>query len=133
MERTIFRRAIGNFITQKGGAVESAYMYKLAEKDGTEIAMMAPGSITAPLVNPIDYDARRLAWLGSIVARSSASTCRTMMAGSESSSTAACARVSNATTNATITSIWLRIVGRSTATATMSRFFHPAHPPRVWR
>ena len=55
-----------------GGAVASAFMYKLAAKDGTDIAMMAPGSITAPLVNKIDYDARKFAWLGSVVARSSA-------------------------------------------------------------
>jgi tripartite-type tricarboxylate transporter receptor subunit TctC len=55
-----------------GGALASAYMYKLAAKDGTDIAMMAPGSITAPLVNKIDYDARKFAWLGSVVARSSA-------------------------------------------------------------
>jgi tripartite-type tricarboxylate transporter receptor subunit TctC len=55
-----------------GGALASAFMYNVAAKDGTEIAMMAPGSITAPLVNKIDYDARRFAWLGSIVARSSA-------------------------------------------------------------
>ncbi len=55
-----------------GGAVASAYMYNVAAKDGTEIAMMAPGSITAPLVNKISYDAQKFAWLGSIVARSSA-------------------------------------------------------------
>lgn len=55
-----------------GGAVASAYMYNVAARDGTEIAMMAPGSITAPLVNRINYDAQKFEWLGSIVARSSA-------------------------------------------------------------
>jgi tripartite-type tricarboxylate transporter receptor subunit TctC len=34
--------------------------------------MMAPGSITAPLVNKINYDARKFVWLGSIAARSNA-------------------------------------------------------------
>lgn len=55
-----------------GGALASAFMFNVAAKDGTEIAMMAPGSITAPLYNKINYDARSFEWLGSIVARSSA-------------------------------------------------------------
>jgi tripartite-type tricarboxylate transporter receptor subunit TctC len=55
-----------------GGAVASAFMFNVAAKDGTEIAMMAPGSITAPLYNKINYDARKFEWLGSVVARSNA-------------------------------------------------------------
>lgn len=55
-----------------GGALASAYMFNVAAKDGTEMAMMSPGSITAPLVNKINYDARKFVWLGSIAARSNA-------------------------------------------------------------
>ena len=50
-------------------------------------------------------------------ARSSASTCSTMISGRAASSTTAWARVPNATATARTTSTWLRIVGRSTATA----------------
>ncbi|MGE3711157.1 MAG: Bug family tripartite tricarboxylate transporter substrate binding protein [Hyphomicrobiaceae bacterium] len=55
-----------------GGATAAAYMASVAPKDGTAIAMMAPGSITAPLAHPLPYKATEFKWLGSAAARSSA-------------------------------------------------------------
>lgn len=37
------------------GALASAFMHNFAAMDGTEIAIMAPRSITAPLLNKIDH------------------------------------------------------------------------------
>ncbi len=54
-----------------GGAVAAAYMMNVAPKDGTTIAMIAPGSLTVPLYRKVDYDVRKFKWLGSIAARSS--------------------------------------------------------------
>ncbi len=50
----------------------SSYMAAKAKKDGTDIAMMAPGSITAPLAHKLPYEAGKFRWIGSAAARSSA-------------------------------------------------------------
>ncbi len=55
-----------------GGAKSAAYMANVAPKDGTVIAMVAPGAITTPLVRPVKFNARKFNWLGSVAARSSA-------------------------------------------------------------
>ncbi|MFM1815464.1 MAG: hypothetical protein RLZ98_2159 [Pseudomonadota bacterium] len=55
-----------------GGAVSALYMAHKAPRDGTQIAMISPGSITTPLVEKVDFDARKFTWLGSLAARSSA-------------------------------------------------------------
>ncbi len=55
-----------------GGAVSASYMMQVAPKNGTHIAMIAPGSITTPLVRNVKYDAKKFNWLGSVAARSSA-------------------------------------------------------------
>jgi len=52
-----------------GGAKSAAYMHAVAPKDGTVIAMIAPGVITGPLIRKHKYDARGFNWLGSIAAR----------------------------------------------------------------
>jgi tripartite-type tricarboxylate transporter receptor subunit TctC len=44
-------------------------MYNAAPKNGTVIAMIAPGTITVPLVRKVKYDAREFEWLGSPAAR----------------------------------------------------------------
>lgn len=54
-----------------GGAKSAAYMGNVAPKDGTVIAMIAPGTITTPLVRKVKFDARKFIWLGSVAARSS--------------------------------------------------------------
>jgi tripartite-type tricarboxylate transporter receptor subunit TctC len=55
-----------------GGAKSAAYMYNVAPKDGLKIAMIAPGTITTPLVRKVKFDAREFEWLGAPAARSSA-------------------------------------------------------------
>ncbi len=54
-----------------GGAKSAAYMAKVAPKNGTVIAMIAPGTITTPLVRNVKFDAREFKWLGAVAARSS--------------------------------------------------------------
>jgi len=54
-----------------GGAKSAAYMYNVAPKDGMKIAMIAPGTITTPLVRKVKFDAREFEWLGAPAARSS--------------------------------------------------------------
>ncbi len=54
-----------------GGAKSAAYMAKVAPKNGTVIAMIAPGAITTPLVRNVKFDARKFEWLGAVAARSS--------------------------------------------------------------
>lgn len=53
-----------------GGAKSAAYMYNAAPKNGSKIAMIAPGTITTPLVRKVKFDAREFNWLGSPAARS---------------------------------------------------------------
>jgi tripartite-type tricarboxylate transporter receptor subunit TctC len=55
-----------------GGAKSAAYMMQVAPKNGTMIAMIAPGAITTPLVRKVKFDARQFNWLGAVAARSSA-------------------------------------------------------------
>ena len=52
-----------------GGAKSASYMMNAAPKNGSIIAMIAPGAITDPLVRKHKYDARKFAWLGSVAAR----------------------------------------------------------------
>lgn len=54
-----------------GGAKSAAFMYNVAAKDGTKMAMIAPGTITTPLVRKVKFDAREFEWLGAPAARSS--------------------------------------------------------------
>lgn len=54
-----------------GGAKSAAYMYNVAAKDGTKMAMIAPGTITVPLVRKVKFNAREFEWLGAPAARSS--------------------------------------------------------------
>jgi tripartite-type tricarboxylate transporter receptor subunit TctC len=54
-----------------GGEKSAAYMYNVAPKTGTLIAMINPGAITTPLVRKLKYDARQFNWLGAPAARSS--------------------------------------------------------------
>lgn len=54
-----------------GGAKSAAFMYNVASKDGTKMAMIAPGTITTPLVRKVKFDARNFEWLGAPAARSS--------------------------------------------------------------
>jgi tripartite-type tricarboxylate transporter receptor subunit TctC len=55
-----------------GGAKSAAYMYNAAPKDGTILAMMAPGNASGALVRKLKYDARKFNWLGSVAARGNA-------------------------------------------------------------
>ncbi|MGE3244699.1 MAG: Bug family tripartite tricarboxylate transporter substrate binding protein [Beijerinckiaceae bacterium] len=55
-----------------GGVVSAANMANIAPKDGTHIAMMAPGTITIPLMRKMKFDASKFNYLGSLAARSSA-------------------------------------------------------------
>lgn len=55
-----------------GGAKSAAYMMSVAPKTGTVLAMIAPGTITTPLVRKVKFDARTFNWLGSLAARSNA-------------------------------------------------------------
>jgi tripartite-type tricarboxylate transporter receptor subunit TctC len=52
-----------------GGAKSASYMANAAPKDGSYIAMVAPGSSTIPLVRDVKYDVRKFQWLGSVAAR----------------------------------------------------------------
>ncbi len=77
VERNIARHIPGNPTTViqnrpgGGGAKSAAYMSKVAPKNGTVIAMIAPGAITTPLVRRVKFNAREFNWLGSVAARSS--------------------------------------------------------------
>ncbi|MCC2095683.1 MAG: hypothetical protein KDJ29_02255, partial [Hyphomicrobiales bacterium] len=55
-----------------GGLVSAGYMAQVARKDGTEIAMIAPGTLTIPLMRKSKFDGRKFNFLGSLAARSSA-------------------------------------------------------------
>jgi len=79
----LVQRSIGKYIAGKprttiqnkpggGGATSAAYMMNVAPKDGTYIAMIAPGTISTSLVRQVKFDARKFNWLGSIAARSAA-------------------------------------------------------------
>ena len=78
VERNIGRHIPGNPTTViqnrpgGGGAKSAAYISKVAPKNGTVIAMIAPGAITTPLVRKVKFNAREFNWLGSVAARSSA-------------------------------------------------------------
>jgi tripartite-type tricarboxylate transporter receptor subunit TctC len=52
-----------------GGAKSASYMANVAPKDGSVIAMIAPGVITTPLVRKVKFDARKFVWLGAPAAR----------------------------------------------------------------
>ncbi|MDA1326033.1 MAG: hypothetical protein O3C34_14955 [Proteobacteria bacterium] len=52
-----------------GGAKSASFMYNVAPKNGTIIAMIAPGNITVPLVRKVKFDATKFEWLGSPAAR----------------------------------------------------------------
>jgi len=76
------QRNFGNYIPGKpktliqnlpgaGGAKSAAYMYNVAPKDGTKMAMIAPGTISVALVRKVKFDARKFEWLGAPAARSS--------------------------------------------------------------
>ena len=55
-----------------GGAKSASYMANVAPKDGSVIAMIAPGTITTPLVRKVKFDARKFLWLGAPAARAAA-------------------------------------------------------------
>ncbi len=55
-----------------GGATSASYMANAAPKDGTYIAMVAPGTISTQLVRKMKFEAREFNWLGSVAARASA-------------------------------------------------------------
>ncbi len=52
-----------------GGAKSASFMYNAAPKTGILVAMIAPGTITTPLIRPVKFDAREFEWLGSPAAR----------------------------------------------------------------
>jgi len=52
-----------------GGAKSASYMYNAAPKTGILVAMIAPGTITTPLIREVKFDAREFEWLGSPAAR----------------------------------------------------------------
>ena len=54
-----------------GGAKSAAFMYNVAPKNGAVVAMIAPGTISVPLVRKVKFDAREFEWLGAPAARSS--------------------------------------------------------------
>ena len=79
----LVQRNIGKYIPGKpktliqnrpgsGGAKSAAYMANVAPKDGSIIAMIAPGTITTPLVRKVKFDARKFQWLGAPAARAAA-------------------------------------------------------------
>jgi tripartite-type tricarboxylate transporter receptor subunit TctC len=78
VERNIARHIPGNPSTViqnmpgGGGAKSASYMANVAPKNGTFIAMIAPGTITTPLVRKVKFNARKFNWLGAVAARSSA-------------------------------------------------------------
>ena len=55
-----------------GGASSAAFMMNAAPKNGTYIAMIAPGTISTSLVRKVKFDPRKFNWLGSVAARSAA-------------------------------------------------------------
>ena len=55
-----------------GGLVSASYMANVAKKDGTEIAMIAPGTLTLPLMRKVKFDGQKFNFLGSVAARSAA-------------------------------------------------------------
>ena len=55
-----------------GGAKSASFMANAAPKNGSVIAMVAPGTITVPLWRKVKFDARKFEWLGAPGARSSA-------------------------------------------------------------
>ncbi|MBK18615.1 MAG: hypothetical protein CMM52_07245 [Rhodospirillaceae bacterium] len=55
-----------------GGAKSAAYMANVAPKDGSVVAMIAPGTITTPLVRKVKFDATKFQWLGAPAARAAA-------------------------------------------------------------
>lgn len=76
------QRNFGNYIPGKpktliqnlpgaGGAKSASHMANVAPKDGSKIAMIAPGTISVPLVRKVKFDARTFEWLGAPAARSS--------------------------------------------------------------
>ncbi|MDC0033235.1 tripartite tricarboxylate transporter substrate-binding protein [Alphaproteobacteria bacterium] len=75
VQRNIFKYIPGNPTTTiqnlpgGGGAKSASYMYNAAPKNGGVIAMIAPGTITVPLVRKVKYNAREFEWLGSPAAR----------------------------------------------------------------
>lgn len=52
-----------------GGAKSASYMYNAAPKTGILIAMIAPGTITIPLIRKVKFDTREFVWLGAPAAR----------------------------------------------------------------
>jgi len=79
----LVQRSIGKYIPGKpntliqnkpggGGASSAAFMMNAAPKNGTYIAMIAPGTISTSLVRKVKFDPRKFNWLGSIAARSAA-------------------------------------------------------------
>ncbi len=76
VQRNIAKYLPGNPTTSiqnlpgSGGAKSAAFMYNVAPKNGTVIAMIAPGTITVPLTRKVKFDARKFEWLGSPAARS---------------------------------------------------------------
>jgi tripartite-type tricarboxylate transporter receptor subunit TctC len=78
----IVQRNIGNYIPGNpqtviqnlpgaGGAKSAAFMANVAPKTGIMMAMIAPGTISVPLVRKVKFDARKFEWLGAPAARSS--------------------------------------------------------------
>ncbi len=55
-----------------GGAKSAAYMANVAPKNGTYIAMIAPGNNSIPLVRTVKFDVRKFNWLGAPAARPAA-------------------------------------------------------------
>ncbi|MEK9684402.1 MAG: tripartite tricarboxylate transporter substrate-binding protein [Rhodospirillaceae bacterium] len=55
-----------------GGAKSASFMANAAPKNGSVIAMVAPGTITVPLWRKVKFDAQKFEWLGAPGARSSA-------------------------------------------------------------
>tara|TARA_B100000886_G_scaffold190516_1_gene131084 strand:+ start:1122 stop:2192 length:1071 start_codon:yes stop_codon:yes gene_type:complete len=53
-----------------GGAKSAGFMANVAPKNGTVVAMIAPGAITTPMVRKVPFNARKFNWLGAPAARS---------------------------------------------------------------
>jgi len=62
-------RVVIQNLSGAGGAKSASYMMTVAPKDGSYIAMVAPGVITDPLIRKHKFDARKFQWLGSVAAR----------------------------------------------------------------
>lgn len=52
-----------------GGMTANAHMMHVAPKDGSVLAQINPGTLTAPLLRSTRYDPREFEWLGSIAVR----------------------------------------------------------------